>query len=59
MQRLAVLPLRTTESDSIAALVADGLTDEMISALTCAGIAVIGYRSVSAYTSSVVSLQEV
>ncbi len=59
VQRLAVLPLRTTEKDSIARLVADGLTDEMISALTRAGIAVIGYRSVSAYTSSVVSLQEV
>jgi serine/threonine-protein kinase len=59
VQRLALLPLRTTERDSSARLVADGLTDEMISALTRAGIAVIGYRSVSAYTSSVVSLQEV
>jgi DNA-binding SARP family transcriptional activator/TolB-like protein/Tfp pilus assembly protein PilF len=59
VQRLAVLPLRTTEKDSIARLVADGLTDEMISALTRAGIAVIGYRSVSGYTSSVVSLREV
>ena len=59
VQRLAVLPLRTTESDSTARLVADGLTDEIISALIRAGISVIGYRSVSAYTSSVVPLQEV
>lgn len=59
VQRLAVLPLRTTEKDSIARLVADGLTDEMISALTRAGIAVIGYESVSAYAGPAVSLQEV
>jgi DNA-binding SARP family transcriptional activator/TolB-like protein/tetratricopeptide (TPR) repeat protein len=59
VQRLAVLPLSTAGSDSIARLVADGVTGEMISALTRAGIVVIGYRSVSAYTSSDVSLQEV
>jgi DNA-binding SARP family transcriptional activator/Tfp pilus assembly protein PilF len=59
VQRLALLPLRTTESDSSARLVADGLTGEMISALARTGIAVISYRSVSTYTSSDVSLQEV
>ena len=59
VQRLALLPLRITGSDSSARLIADGLTREMISALTRAGVAVIGYRSVAAYTSPGVPLPDV
>ena len=59
VRRLALLPLRSTGSDSSARLVADGLTREMISSLTRAGVAVIGYRSVAAYTTAVVPLREV
>ena len=58
-KRFALLPLRTTGSGSDASFVADGLTREMISSLTRAGVAVIGYRSVAAYTTPAASLREI
>ena len=49
VQRIALLPLANTTGDSSQTFVADGLTREVISALTSSGVRVIGYASASHY----------
>ena len=59
VNRLALLPLRSGGTESGARLVAEGLTREMISSLARAGVSVIGYRSVAAYTTPNGPLREI
>jgi DNA-binding SARP family transcriptional activator/Tfp pilus assembly protein PilF len=59
VHRLALLPLRSAEHDASARFVAEGLTREMISSLTRAGVAVIGYESVAGYGSQAAPLREI
>jgi len=49
VSRLAVLPLRNATGDTADAILAEGLTREMISSLTRAGVKVIGFASVARY----------
>ncbi len=57
--RMAVLPLQSASNDSNATIVADGLTREIISALTNAGVRVIGYESVSKRATRAAPLRDV
>ena len=59
VQRLALLPLRAAADDPKAGAVAESLTREVISALTRAGIAIIGYQSVAAYATPGAPLREI
>jgi len=57
-KRLAVLPFENATGDSARDITAEGLTRELITALTNADARVIGYRSVARYSGSDKPLQE-
>ena len=59
IERIALLPLANATGDSAQAFVADGLTREVISDLTSAGVRVIGYASVSGYSGRNVPLERI
>ena len=56
VRRLVVLPLATTTADF--GHIAEGVTRELISALTIAGVRVIGYQSAAKYSAARASLRE-
>ena len=56
--RVALLPLQGATQDSTALLVAEGVTREMISVLSSAGVSVIGYGSVARYAKQQLPLRE-
>lgn len=58
IRRIALLPLRATGTDAAASAIAEGLTREMISALTAAGVTAIGYRSVASFAARGKSIPE-
>ena len=59
IRRLAVLPLESTANDSPTNEIAEALTRELISALTVAGVRVIGYQSVARLAGGNASLSEI
>lgn len=59
LDRIAVLPMENHTGDSAQAFFADGMTREVIAVLTDAGIHVLGFRAVTPYRNSKLSVREI
>ena len=59
IERIAVLPIDNATHDTASDILAEGLTRELISALTTAGVRVIGYRSVAKYRGADIATADV
>jgi serine/threonine-protein kinase len=59
IQRIAVLPMANETGDSTQQFFADGMTREVISTLTDAGVHVLGYRAVVPYRGSTTPLPDI
>ena len=59
IRRLAVMPLASATNESHTSEIAEALTRELISALTVAGVRVIGYQSVARFAGTTPSLPEI
>src|SRR5258705_4529377 len=59
VRRLAVLPLASARGSADSGLMADGVTRSVIEALTEAGVAVVGHRSVERYAGSTKPIRDI